>query len=279
MSPGPEIDAERFNAFEAEGWETAASGYHDFFESITTRAIEPLLDAVGVADGDRVLDVASGPGYVAAAAAARGARVTGIDIADEMVALASRRHPGIRFVRGDAEALPFGPGSFEAVVASFAILHLGRPEAAAAEFARALAPSGRVGVTVWDAPSRARLLGVLFDAVAEAGAEPPTDVPAGPNFFRFSDEGELAGLLAGAGLTEVEVRTISFTHRLADAEELWNGLLAGTVRMRALVAGQGEDSKRRIRAELERLLAVHRSGAELEVPVSIKLGTARKPAR
>lgn len=279
MSPGPEIDAERFNAFEAEGWEAAAGGYHDFFEPITTGAIEPLLDAVGVAEGERVLDVATGPGYVAAAAHTRGAEVTGIDISSEMIALAARRHPGIRFLRGHAEDLPFEPAAFDALLASFAILHLGRPETAAAEFARVLAPGGRVGVTVWDAPSRARVLGVLVDAVAAAGATPPSDVPAGPDFFRFSDRDEMTALLAGAGLSDVEVETISFTHKLADTDELWQGLLAGTVRMRALVAGQTEEAKRRIRAELERLVASYRSNGELEIPVSIKLGTARRPPR
>ncbi|HSJ17910.1 MAG TPA: methyltransferase domain-containing protein [Solirubrobacterales bacterium] len=277
MSDASEVDAKRFNAFEAEGWEASAVGYHDFFEPITTRAIEPLMDAVGVADGDRVLDVATGPGYVAAAAAARGAQVTGIDISAKMVALAGARHPGIRFLRGDAEALPFEPHSFDAVVASFAILHLGRPEVATAEFARVLAPGGRVGVTVWDVPSRARLVGLLVDAVPAAGAEPPSDVPVGPDFFRFADDRELAELLVGVGLGEVEVRTISFNHGLADANELWEGLLAGTVRMRALIAGQSESVKRRIHAELKRLAAAHRSGDELQIPVSIKLGTASKP--
>jgi 2-polyprenyl-3-methyl-5-hydroxy-6-metoxy-1,4-benzoquinol methylase len=66
-----------FREFEHAGWEKLPGRYHDAFGSLTTQTIEPLLDAAGARKGIRLLDVASGPGYVAAAAAARGASVTG----------------------------------------------------------------------------------------------------------------------------------------------------------------------------------------------------------
>src|SRR5215207_249100 len=86
-------DADAFNAFEAAGWERQVGGYEDCFVPITTRLAAPLLDAAGVAAGARVLDVASGPGQIAAAAAERGASVTGVDVAEGMLALARRLHP------------------------------------------------------------------------------------------------------------------------------------------------------------------------------------------
>jgi SAM-dependent methyltransferase len=280
MPPQPEqtsIDAEAFNSFEARGWARAAGGYHRFFAPITTRLSEPLLDAARVGPGTRLLDVASGPGYVAAAAHDRGATVTGIDVAAEMVALAQSLQPGIRFVRGDAERLPFENGSFDAAVANFAVLHIGRPERAAAELSRVLAPRGRVALSVWDRPERARLLGLLVDAVAQAGTPPLPAVPAGPDFFRFSDECALADLLLGAGLDDVRVETVAFRHRLAGADELWDGLLQGTVRMSALVHGQDGPTRRRIRATFDALAAEHavHDGA-LELPVSVKLASAEK---
>jgi len=110
-----------------------------------------------VGPGARVLDVATGPGYVAARAAARGAAAVGVDIAAAMVSLAARRHPELEFRQGDAEALPFADASFDAVLGNFVMLHLGRPEQAAAEFARVLAPGGRLALTVWDLPQRSRL--------------------------------------------------------------------------------------------------------------------------
>jgi SAM-dependent methyltransferase len=127
------IDADAFNAFEAAGWETKAVGYDRFFGAITSRVIEPLLDAAAVGSGSHVLDVASGPGYVAAAAARRGASVVGLDISSAMVALATKAHPDVDFRQGDVHDLALPDGSFDAVVANFLILHLGRPEQAPAE--------------------------------------------------------------------------------------------------------------------------------------------------
>ena len=69
-----------FREFEHSGWDQLPQRYHDAVHTLTTQAIGPLLDAVR-ADGKKLLDVASGPGYVAAAAAQRGAEVTGLDFA------------------------------------------------------------------------------------------------------------------------------------------------------------------------------------------------------
>ena len=270
------IDPDAFNAFEAAGWNRQSAGYDDFFGQITTRAVEPLLDAAEVGAGDRVLDVASGPGYVAAAAAARGAEVVGVDVADSMLGLARRLHPELVFRHGDAEALPFADGSFDAVVASFLLLHLGRPERAAAEFARVLASGGRVALTVWDEPGHARFVGVLVEALAEAGAGPPADLPAGPPFFRFADEDEFSGLLRGAGFTDIEVRTVAFVHREPSAQSLWDGLMGGTVRMSALVRAQDEETQRRVREAFDRNAGRHEDDGGLALPVSIRLASGRK---
>ena len=139
------IDASAFNQFESAGWEKQALGYEDFFGPITTRLVEPLLDAAEIGEGERVLDVATGPGYVAAKAAERGATTIGLDNAEAMLSIARRLHPQLEFRRGDVEGLPFPDGSFDAVVGNFILLHLGRPERAAQEFVRVLARGGRLG--------------------------------------------------------------------------------------------------------------------------------------
>ena len=114
---------------------------------------------------------------------------------ESMLALARRHHPELDFRQGDVEALPFPDQSFDAVVGNFIMLHLGRPEQAVAEFVRVLAPSGRLALTVWDVPEKARILGVMVDAVGAAGASAPEEIPAGPPIFRFSEEREFDRLL------------------------------------------------------------------------------------
>ena len=268
--------ADAFNAFEAAAWETKPVAYGDFFGEITPRVVEPLLDAAGVGPEVRMLDVASGPGYAAGQAASRGASVVGVDIAEAMVSAARERYPQIEFRHGDAEALAFPDGSFDAVVGNFVLHHLGHPEQAAGEFARVLAPGGRLALTAWDLPTRARFLGVLLDAVAEAGASPPSDIPAGPPFFRFSEDEELVRLLSGPGLGDVETTRISFTHVASSGDELWNGLLAGTVRTAPIVLGQTDEVQLRIRAAFERLVKPYEAGGHLELPVSVNLASARR---
>src|SRR4051812_15489658 len=159
------IDPDAFNAFEAAGWQRKASTY-DHIAAISSRVITPLLDAAGVEAGMRVLDIGSGPGHAAAQAAQRGAAVVGVDVAPAMVQRARRLHPGLDFREADAEALPFADGCFDAVVGSFSVVHLGRPEQAVGEFMRVLTAGGRLALSVWDLPQRARWQGVFLDAVA-----------------------------------------------------------------------------------------------------------------
>ncbi len=271
-------DADAFNAFEAAGWERQASTYAGFLGGITSRLVEPLLDAAGVGPGTRVLEIGSGPGYAAARAAERGASVVGVDVAAAMVALARDLHPGLDFRRADAEALPFDDGAFDAAVGNFVVLHLGRPKRAVRELTRVLGPGGRVALTVWDLPDRMRLLGVLLDAIAEAGAVAPPDIPVGPPFFQYAVDEQFEALLESGGLSGVEVSTVAFGAQVSDAGELWDGLLSGTVRTSPLILRQPEATRREIREAFERLVLAYRHGDRFEVPVSVKLAVGRKAA-
>lgn len=275
-SRGEAFDAHAFARFEQDGWSRVAEGYHRFFSPVTLQVVGPLLDAAHVAAGTTVLDVATGAGGLAVRAAARGACVIGVDIADPVVALAARLSPELDFRRADAHDLPFADGSFTAVVANFLLPHLGDHRTAAAELTRVLAPGGWLAVSTWDAPERAAVLGVLVAAVAEAGAAPPAQLPPGPPFFAYSADQALGGLLRGAGLREVGVRRLSFVHRVASPAELWNGVLDGTVRTAALVDSQPSQVRRRIRAAFDRLASQYAAGAGLELPVSVKIGSGRR---
>src|SRR5262249_39755260 len=138
-------------------------------------------------------------------------------------------------------------------------------------------PGGRLALTVWDVPERARLFGVFLDAAAEAGAEPPEDMPVGPPFFRFSDEREFVSLLREQGLEGIGVETITFSHPVSSADELWLALLAGTVRTSALIQRQPNERQHRIRAAFDRQIQPYRLGDRLELPVAVKLASATKP--
>ncbi len=137
------IDPEAFRDFEYAGWQRFARGYHDNFARLTTQVIGPLLDAVNVGEGVRVLDIATGAGYAAAAAAERGVAVIGIDFSEVQVAMAREQNPKIAFREGDAEALPFDDQSFDAVTINFGMLHFPQPERVVAEANRVLRAGGQ----------------------------------------------------------------------------------------------------------------------------------------
>ena len=85
MSSIQSSQTEAFHAFEHAGWQSNVSEYDAAFARVTGQAVVPLLDAVVQRQGTRLLDVATGPGYVAVSAATRGALVTGIDFSAPMV--------------------------------------------------------------------------------------------------------------------------------------------------------------------------------------------------
>ena len=274
---GVSIDLDAFDQFEASAWEERVEGYAGFFGAVTGRLVEPLLDVARVGPGTRVLDVATGPGYVAAEAAGRGATVCGVDVAKAMVDRASAEHPDVEFRRADAQSLPFEEGSFDAVIGNFGLPHFGRPELAVAEGVRVLAPGGWLALTTWDVPAEMRMFGVFLEAVGEAGAGPPDGLPPGPDVFRFSDEGEFRRLFEAQALVDVEVRRIAFTHPVRSFEDFWRALQRGTVRMASLVLDQSEETRERIRTALERRLAAYDANGVFDVPVSVKLAAGRKP--
>jgi SAM-dependent methyltransferase len=254
---------------ERAGWDARAETYGRITGRITARIVAPLLDAAGVAEGMRVLDLGTGPGYAAAAAAARGAEATGVDIAAEVLARAGARHREVRFVCADAEALPFADGAFDAVVGNFAVNHVPRPERAAAQMARVTARGGAVALSTWDAGSG--FPGLLTDALANAGVR-------GADRFRFADDDRFAALLRGAGFAGVEVRAVALTHRIADANELWEGMLGGSVRSAALLSEQSAGAQAAVRTEFERLAEEHRdAGGGLAIPIRVKIARGARP--
>lgn len=269
-------DFDAFNAFERSMWEQRATGYADSFEALTGVTIEPMLDAVGAHTGTDLLDIGTGPGFVAAAAVARGAAVTGIDVADAMVEIASARVPGGRFRSGSAEALPLPDAAFDAVVGNFVLLHLGHPDRAVEEARRVLRAGGRCAFSVWEAPEANPALGVFHTAVGRAGVQPPADVPTGPSMFGFGNHDEFASLLRDAGFAAVTVARCTGSLRV-DPAEWWEATLCSTPRTGSLIGRQTPEVQAEIRDHYDGLVAPYADGAEVVLPVAAVLASGAAP--
>ena len=244
-----------FKAFEASGWSARAGTYDALMARVTAVAIAPLLDAAAVGPGVRVLDVGCGPGALSAAAAARGAHVTGVDLAEGMLAEARRRHPELEFICADAEALPFADSSFDVALGAFLVNHLPDAETAIAEMRRV---AGRIALAAWGPEDEVAFLALP----SRAAAELDPGLPDGPSGERYADRDNLAALVGG---TVSEIRT---TLRIGTLDELWDGIRGGTVRTAARLEAASPEAVANARAELTRLAEPYRTATGYDLPLT-----------
>jgi ubiquinone/menaquinone biosynthesis C-methylase UbiE len=135
-----------------EDWRTyddVAETYERVHAPRLAEVARDLVEMIDLPDGAAVLDVGTGTGVAAQAAADAGAAVVGVDESLGMLLVARRERPKVPVVAAHAIDLPFGPGRFDAVLGSFVLAHFDKVETALFDIARVMRPDGRVGFTSW----------------------------------------------------------------------------------------------------------------------------------
>jgi demethylmenaquinone methyltransferase/2-methoxy-6-polyprenyl-1,4-benzoquinol methylase len=166
-----------------------------------------------VQPGDRVLDACCGTGDLAVAAQHAGGKVTGVDFSERMLERARRKSGEVEWVQGDALALPFPDGAFDAATVGFGVRNLDDLERGLAELRRVLRPGGRLAILEITRPSGllAPFYRLWFDGFVPLlgkllpGGSAYTYLPA--SVRRFPGPDELASLLGTAGFEDVRWRT------------------------------------------------------------------------
>ncbi len=221
-----------------------------------------LVDACGIGPGDRVLDVAAGPGNAAIAAAKVGAAVVASDLTPELLSAgrryAERTGVALEWREADAEALPFPDHSFDAVVSCVGIMFAPHHQASADELVRVCRPGGAIGLLSWTPEGFiGQMLATMKPYVAPppAGVQPPT---------LWGAEDHVRSLL-GDRIIDVEVRRQAVTiDRFRDPDEFrdyFKGSYGPTI---AAYRGIADDPERTVAldAELSELARRHGLGDE-----------------
>lgn len=194
--------------------QTWSSGNYNKIAQITVPLAETLVSAVDPSPGSLVLDVATGTGHVALAAARRFSRATGIDFVSGLVAIANRRAEAegleVEFREADAEDLPFPHDSFDYVLSAIGVMFTSDHQRAADELLRVCKPGGRVGIASWTPTG---FVGQLLKTVGKhapppAGALPPT---------RWGTEDTMSELL-GDRVSDLAFTTAVVTQRFPTPE-------------------------------------------------------------
>lgn len=206
-----EADTEAVKAKQQKTW---ASG--DFAEVATTivSAAERLVDEADLRSGWQVLDVATGSGNAAIAAARLGCAVTGCDYVPELLERGRERARAERleidFVVGDAEELPFGEEAFDAVISIYGAMFAPRQEQVAAEMIRVSRPGGAVALASWTPEG---FIGAMFKTIG-ARVPPPAGIRSP---MLWGTENRLGEIFAGAvEWTAHERRSFNFRYRSAE---------------------------------------------------------------
>ncbi|HEY3104787.1 MAG TPA: class I SAM-dependent methyltransferase [Pyrinomonadaceae bacterium] len=265
-----------FSEFEYEGWQRVAGRYESAWSGLTKLFIPHLLESARIQPGLTVLDVACGPGYVAAAARAAGAVPTGVDFSPEMVRLAKARIPDIPFHTGDAQRLDFADGSFDAVVMNFGVLHLSEPKRAFAEALRVLRPGGHFAFTVWAAAEHSAGARIVGDAV-EAHAKPNAEVPQGPDYFGYCEAETCERTLSEIGFDPASLvfRTVTVEWQVPTAAFVFEAERDAGVRTAALLAAQTPEVLSAIQSEIESALQPYARGKGFSIPFAAHVVAAR----
>jgi SAM-dependent methyltransferase len=250
-----------------------APGYAVEIVPTFSRFAEEALDLAELVSGERVLDVASGPGTLSLAAARRGTRVSAIDFSPQMIAEleARARNEGLSNIDAriaDARALPFEPASFDAVFSMFALNLIPDRVKAFREIRRVVRRTGRAVVGTPAAFPRGTGFTAARDAIRLEMPSLDLDVE-----IPLADPEELARELTKAGFGAVQTKTSTRTIEFSSIAVMWSaGSRAAAPLVVARDAVSEEDWAQASEAILRRLEALFGAGPHaLDITVNIAL--------
>ena len=264
-----------FTSFEFEGWEKSVEGYDSLFGDLTKQPVDRVLELANVEKGADLLDLASGPGYLASRAHQIGARVIATDFSPEMIAKGEAKFPDIRFEIADAQNLSQFDRSFDVVTMNFGILHLEHPEVAIQQACSVLRASGVFVFTTWERPEVSKGFEIALEAIARHGSK-ELEIPLGPDFFLFSNRDHAVHAGLEAGFKEVTCYTFDSTWDLSEPAEVFDAFISGTARTGGLLRAQPEENLAQIKFAMHEMSKKYVKDGRVRIPMRVLIYVGKK---
>lgn len=256
---------------------SGATGYDELFARVTRSFMPALLSAARIGTGHRVLDVATGTGAAAEAAAGLvgpSGEVFAGDVSSTMLDVARRNLKGstIKLEVLDGHALPFTEGRFDRVICQMGLAFFDDPARGLAEFHRVLAPGGRTAVSVNSTPERS-----LFTRIGTAiGRNVPSKAEHLNRYASIRTVERLDTLLRGSGFLDVEVHGETRSFSFASFDDYFSGTEAG-----AGISGQEyvklpENLRRTVREDVRLSFPNGASSEPFVIDMEVLVGSGRK---
>jgi SAM-dependent methyltransferase len=255
------------DAAQVEAWRSVAAGWarrRDLFARSTAGLTARMVELLDPQPGQRILELAAGPGEVGFAALPRlqpGGELISTDVAPEMVEAARRRAEelgldGIRFAVEDAAALSFPDDSFDAVLCRFGLMLVPDMESAAAQIGRVTRAGGQVVLAVWAGTDVNPWITSTGRAALELGlAERPDPDEPGP--FRLADPDRLRATVSSGGLEIERVEDVAVTWLAGSLDEWWETTKDTSRMLSTLLARISPADAAALRTRAESLLEEH----------------------
>ncbi|HUL69787.1 MAG TPA: methyltransferase domain-containing protein [Gemmatimonadales bacterium] len=228
-----------------DSWSAVARAYLQHIVPGFKPGAEALCRYASIKQGDRVLDIACGPGTASFAALDMGAEVTGIDSAKGMVDLANEqtrsKKGSITFLEGDLQKLPVPDASFDVVISSFGVVFAPAPRHAVTEINRVLVPGGRFAFLAWP---RTGAIGRYYDALDKH--VPPAE---GPDPHRWADLDQVKNWL-GDAFGPLASTTVELPFTAKSAEAAWQTLRSSMGRVALAYGAMTPEKKTAIDKEM-----------------------------
>lgn len=224
---------------------TAAADAYDRFMGRYSGPLAPVFcDFAGVEAGQRVLDVGCGPGALVAELVRRvgSETVAGVDPAEQFVAAARQRHPGVDVRQASAEQLPFAEDEFDASLAQLVVHFMADPVTGLSEMARVTRRGGAVAACVWDHAGGEGPLSPYWDAVHALDPEAPDE-----SGLAGARRGHLTELFGEAGIDAIEETSLSVTVAHESFDEWWEPFTFGVGPAGAYLAGLDPERRADVR--------------------------------